>query len=366
MKHERNLFRRTLLMAAACSLSMPFAAAAQEFKDLKPTRSPLVLKSQGSFYVGGRIVTQSLVELGYGNDAGRIAVDQMYVQYKVPMGSAKKAPVVMIHGMTLTGKTWETTPDGRMGWDEYFVRNGRSTYLVDQVARGRSGFDQARFNNARAGLTPPAQQPNILRISLDFAWTMFRFGTRDGAPYANSNFPLAYMNELAKQGIPDVAQALPDPNPNYTALADLGANLKGAVLMSHSASGAYPIRTALLNSAAVKGMIIIEPGGCGSNYTAADLATLAKSPILVIFGDHLEAYTGLSFSWKASYDGCNAFIKAVNDAGGKAQMLYLPDVGMHGGSHMLMQDKDSFKLADLILKWLDKYVDKNPAFANKK
>jgi hypothetical protein len=25
---------------------------------------------------------------------------------------------------TITGKTWETTPDGRMGCDEYFVRAG--------------------------------------------------------------------------------------------------------------------------------------------------------------------------------------------------------------------------------------------------
>ncbi len=27
-------------------------------------------------------------------------------------------PVVMLHGATLTGKSWETTPDGRMGWDD--------------------------------------------------------------------------------------------------------------------------------------------------------------------------------------------------------------------------------------------------------
>lgn len=43
----------------------------------------------------------------------------------------------MIHGMTLTGKTRETTPDGRMGWDEYFVRKGHPVYVVIPVATSK-------------------------------------------------------------------------------------------------------------------------------------------------------------------------------------------------------------------------------------
>ena len=66
---------------------------------------------------------------------------------------------------TLTGKSWETTPDGRMGWDEYFVRKGHPVYVPDQVGRGRSGFNQAVFNNVRAGSTPPSRIPAWLRFS---------------------------------------------------------------------------------------------------------------------------------------------------------------------------------------------------------
>lgn len=43
----------------------------------------------------------------------------------------------MIHGMTLTGKTRETTPDGRMGWDEHFVRKGHPVYVVIPVATSK-------------------------------------------------------------------------------------------------------------------------------------------------------------------------------------------------------------------------------------
>jgi hypothetical protein len=63
----------------------------------------------------------------------------MYVQYKVPPSS--RVPVVMVHGADLSGKSYETTPDGRLGWEEYFVRKGHAVYLPDQVSRARSGFD---------------------------------------------------------------------------------------------------------------------------------------------------------------------------------------------------------------------------------
>ena len=90
---------------------------------------------------------------------GHITVNQMYVRYMVPQGGDDNVPVVMVHGATLTGKSWETTPDGRMGWDEYFVRKGHPVYVPDQVGRGRSGFNQAVFNNVRAGKAPAATSP---------------------------------------------------------------------------------------------------------------------------------------------------------------------------------------------------------------
>ncbi len=66
----------------------------------------------------------------------------MYVQYQIPPRAERHAPVVMVHGCCLSSKTWETTPDGRMGWNEYFVRKGAlgGVHLADQVSRARSGL----------------------------------------------------------------------------------------------------------------------------------------------------------------------------------------------------------------------------------
>ena len=91
---------------------------AQALKDLQTPDIPLVLKAQGSFFVGGDKAEQTQVELGGLGPGGHITVNQMYVRFMVPQKGADNVPVVMVHGATLTGKSWETTPDGRMGWDE--------------------------------------------------------------------------------------------------------------------------------------------------------------------------------------------------------------------------------------------------------
>jgi hypothetical protein len=106
--------------------------------------------------VGGRSVEQTAEEILLG-PADSVTVDQMYVEYMVPDGAAK-IPVVLIHGATLSGKSYDTTPDGRMGWFEYFVRKSHPTYVIDQVGRARSGFNQAALNRRLAGAAGAAAQ----------------------------------------------------------------------------------------------------------------------------------------------------------------------------------------------------------------
>ena len=189
-----------IAVALAAILSASGNVMAQALKDVQTSDTPLVLKAQGSFFVGGDKAEQTQVELGDLGPGGHIAVNQMYVRYMVPQGGDGNLPVVMVHGATLTGKSWETTPDGRMGWDEYFVRKGHPVYVPDQVGRGRSGFNQAVFNNVRAGSAPAATLPRWIRFSDEVVWPNFRLGAKPGAPYSDSQFPVNAVDELAKQG----------------------------------------------------------------------------------------------------------------------------------------------------------------------
>ena len=360
---QSNVRRSSLLAGAAlaCVLGTAANGTAQPLKEVKTPDTPLVLKAQGSFFVGGEKVEQTQVELGDLGPGGHITVNQMYVRYMVPQGGDGNVPVVMVHGATLTGKSWETTPDGRMGWDEYFVRKGHPVYVPDQVGRGRSGFNQAVFNDVRAGSVPPANLPRWIRFSDEVVWPNFRFGSKPDAPYADSQFPLTAVDEMSKQGVPDVSfGGLPNPNPTFKALADLASQVNGAVLMGHSQSGAFPLAAALLNPSAVKGLILVEPGACPGNYTDEQIKTLATLPVLAVFGDHRDTPTGIGIrpSWQLSFEGCQALITRLKAAGGQAQMLSPAETGIRGNSHMIMQDKNNLQIADLILQWIDERVTK--------
>jgi pimeloyl-ACP methyl ester carboxylesterase len=335
---------RTLLLTLPVALA---GLAADKTEDLK---KPLVIESQGSFFVGGEAKN-----LSDAADAPQITVNQMYVQYQRPVNAGRHVPVVMVHGCCLSSKTWETTPDGRMGWNEYFVRKGRPVYLADQSSRARSGFDPSVFNAVKSGKLPPSQLPNILAASYQTAWTVFRFGPTYNKPFEDEQFPVEAVNELYKQMIPDLNATLPSPNPTWKNMAALAQQLKGAVLMGHSESGFFPEEAALTDGGGVRGIISIEMP-CRT-LTAPQIAALAKIPILVMFGDHLGDVRGGPANWANSFESCQKFVDQVKGARGDAEMMHLPKLGIHGNSHMLMQDKNNLQLADLILNWLDNHVE---------
>jgi len=323
--------------------------------DAKP--GPLTIASQGSFFVGGEVKSAPpSAAAGPATGPADITVNQMYVQYQIPVNTGKHAPLVMVHGCCLSSKTWETTPDGRMGWNEYFLRKGRGVYLADQVSRARSGFDPSIIAAVKAGTAPPSALPNIIAASHQVAWTVFRFGPSYPKAFDDGQFPVAAADELYKQMIPDLNALLPNPNPTWTNMAALAKQLKGAVLMGHSESGFFPQQAALIDPSGIRGLISIEMP-C-TDMTAAQIASLARIPTLVMFGDHLGDVPPGIVNWKTTYEVCNEHVKKVKAAGGDIEMMLLPALGIRGNSHMLMQDKNNLQLADLILAWLDKHVDK--------
>jgi hypothetical protein len=330
----------------AALLTLPIASSAQPDLD-----GPLVLESQGSFFVGGEVKT-----LDTGGPPGHVTINQMYVQYQRPPDADEHLPVVMVHGCCLSSKTWETTPDGRMGWSEYFVRRGRSVYLADQVSRARSGFDGTIINAVRNGSAEASELPNVLFASHEIAWQVFRFGPSFGTPFPDGQFPVESVDELYKQMIPDLNALLPSPNPTWTNMAALAAQLDGAVLMGHSESGFFPEQAALIDPTGIRGMISIEMG-CPVDLDAASIATLARIPTLIMFGDYLDQVSGGPANWQMSFETCQTYIEQVNDAGGDALMMYLPDLGIRGNSHMLMQDRNSNELAELVLEWIETHVE---------
>lgn len=313
--------------------------------------SPITIADQGSFFIGG--ITK---KYGVTANNGDITVNQMYVQYQMPLKS-EHFPIVMIHGCCLSSKSWETTPDGRMGWNEYFLRKDRPVYLVDQVSRARSGFDPSIMGAVRAGVLPPGELPGILTFSHQLAWRLFRFGPVYGETFKNVQFPIESVDNLYKQMIPDLNALLDAENPTWMNLALLAKKLDGAILMGHSESGFFPQHAALIDMDNIRGIISIELD-CPANLSEVQVDILAKVPTLIIFGDYLGDVPDDPGNWVGALAGCEALAKRINDADGNTQVIHLPQLGIYGNSHMLMQDRNNLDVADIILTWLDETIEK--------
>jgi len=173
------------LCAAVLLAPMTASVLAQESgKTKKFLKKPLVIEDQGSFFIGGvpKVTTYATVPPPNAPNQtpapNQITIGQMYVQFQIPANKkSNMPPVIMVHGSTHTAACLESTPDGREGWAPYFVRQGISTYIVDQAGRGRSGFDESVIHEAAAMIKSgdvangTAKIPSFGRITDNGAWT---------------------------------------------------------------------------------------------------------------------------------------------------------------------------------------------------
>ena len=85
-------------------------------------------------------------------------------------------------------------------------------------------------------------------------------------------------------------------------------------------------------------------------HSEKQIAAYRGIPVLELFGDYLEARV---FTAKPRYEARRAVVARINQGeGGRATLLRLPEVGIQGNSHMMMQDRNNLQVADHILAWL--------------
>ena len=305
---------------------------------------PLRLRGMGAFHVGGRDVELSglpvrehlMAEGGQPvriDPNGRYVVEQMYAQYSLADPDAGRLPLLLWHGGGMTGATWETTPDGRPGWLHEFLRRGRDVYLCDAVERGRSGF---------APVPHVWPEAPVIQTPADI-FTRFRIGTRDPAtgalrPFADTQFPVAAFDALARQMVPRWTTTDPAVLAGYLALLE---RTGPAVIVCHSQAGVFALRAAHARPDLVRADIALEP----ASIPMLDTSTHAYDvPTLVLLGDHIDT----DARWPRMADRIRTFANAH----AAVDILSLPDIGMHGNSHMLMMDRNSLAIAARVSDWL--------------
>lgn len=116
---------------------------ATEAAETKEKSDGLVIAQQGIFSAGGITVTSDGTfdpenqweETGAGQTAH---VDHANVLYQIPEEETG-LPMVFLHGYGQSRMGWMTTPDGREGWSDLFLKKGHGVFLIDEPRRGEAG-----------------------------------------------------------------------------------------------------------------------------------------------------------------------------------------------------------------------------------
>ena len=136
-----NLQRRKFLGAG---LAGALATATSTAAHAAPSTegNVIALRTMGSFAFGGTVDRLP--------DGTTFHGDHGYAQYYVAAHS-RTLPIVMWHGIGQSGKTYESTPDGREGYQALLPRRDWSVYIVDQPRlyerekiRPRNSYDDER------------------------------------------------------------------------------------------------------------------------------------------------------------------------------------------------------------------------------
>jgi pimeloyl-ACP methyl ester carboxylesterase len=318
------------------------------------SQPPLRIRDIASFHVGGRIVELSglpardiVISAGAPplrlDPNGHFHVEQMYAQVVRLQEPRARHPLVLAHGGGLTGVTYETTPDGRPGWQMAFLRAGHDVVVTDAMERGRSGW--ARF--------PEILEGEPLFRTMGEGWDLFRVGPRDGwhidparrRAFPDTRFPVAAWNRFAMQAVPRWPTTDRQVQAAYDALVQ---RIGPCVLLVHSQGGNFGFNAALNAPDLVRAVIVVEPSGAPP--ASADAARVRGIPHLVVWGDHFAD----SPFWQEIRRGIERWQGQIRDAGGIADTIDLPAEGIRGNSHMVMMDTNGDEVARRIDAWMER------------
>ncbi|MCH1994482.1 alpha/beta hydrolase [Achromobacter xylosoxidans] len=311
--------------------------------------APVLLKSLRSHFLGGREAMASglpvLRRQVVGNGAAR-AIDmngsycagQLYVQEYRLAEPRHPHPVLLWHGGGMSGAQWESTPDGRQGWLWRLLQSGYDVFVADAPERGRASW----------AMYPQIYDAAPIFRSKEEAWHLFRIGPANGyAPrgqprraHPGQQFPADAFDTFAKQFVPrwlaHDAMALDA----YRELLDLAGP---CIVIGHSQGGGYATQLARECPGPIRAVVAVEPTGTPERVDGS------LPPQLLVWGDHFDHHD----TWQRYRAQTDAYWDTLRRAGRRADVLDLPAAGIAGNSHFCMLDRNSDRIAELIVDWLN-------------
>ena len=324
--------------------------------------APLIIQEQGSFAAGGTVATapgtfdprkplESAGQTYHG--------DHVYAFYQIPV-KPRKYPIVMWHGAGQSTRTWETTADGREGFQTIFLRRSFSTYLINQPRRGDAGRsmvettikptpdEQLWFNQFRVGVWPNYFEGVQFDSSPETLNQFFRSMTPNTGPF--------------------------DINVVSDGVGALFDRIGPGILFTHSQGGGPGWLTAIKNQN-VEAIVAFEPGSSfifpegevpapvpsafdtvqGAAVPMPQFMALTRIPILILYGDNIPDHPvdlPAQDSWRARLQMARLWRDTVNEHGGDVSVVHLPEIGIRGNTHFPFSDLNNVRIADQVSRFL--------------
>ncbi len=353
------------LISIGCMLVAALSLQAQH------KNKPLHIAQQGSFAVGGTMLreagdfdlAQALKPTGQTYHG-----DHAYVFYQVP-AKARSYPLIFLHGAGQSKKTWESTADGREGFQNIFLRRRFPVYLLDQPRRGEAGKSMEE-----GSLKPTADE--------QFWFTQFRIGNYpDYFPHVQFPKDSASLTQFYRQMTPNTGAF--DAQVVTAAVSSLFDKIGTGILVTHSQGGGPGWLTAIANNK-VRAVVAYEPysgfvfpegevpapiassglfGALrGTAIPLADFMKLTKIPIVIYYGDNIAKEPTTVWNkdhWRSGLEMARQWAALLNKYGGDAQVVHLPEAGISGNTHFPFSDLNNVQVADELSRWLkQKGLDK--------
>jgi pimeloyl-ACP methyl ester carboxylesterase len=330
MRRARVTALAALASAACAAGHAPIAA------------DPIFIERQGAFAVGGTVLGEPAT--------ASLHCDHGVVEYQIPP-DARAVNLLMWHSASAVA--WQQRWDGGEGFQSIFLRRGFPVYLWDGPRVGRGSW----------GCAETVYEPGIGRDQQNFvAW---RFGPKfpewfDGLQFPKDD-PEAWNQAMRAryQEYDTVANAQLQSD----AAAVLVERIGPTVALTNSAGGLRALLTALKTDDLVGivayenvGWVYPEGEGPGTpegpfgpvEVPLEEFRKLTRVPIQAVWGDNVEQ----SETYRARLAESRRFVDIVNEHGGKAEVLLLPDAELKGNTHIPFADLNNVAVADLLSQFL--------------
>lgn len=323
--------------------------------------APLVIQQQGVFAIGGTVLkSEGEYDPEKATSAGQtLHGDHGMVSYQLPV-NARNYPIVFSHGNMQFSKTWQTTPDGREGFQNIFLRRGFGVYLIDHPRRGNAGQSTQPIT-----ITPTPQDQTWFDIFRVGIWPSYF----PGVQFASDPETL---NQYFRQMTPNTGPF--DVEVASNAVAALFNEIGPGILVNHSQGGGVGWYAAI-KSSNVRAIVSYEPGSNfpfptgevpepmpsaagplpAAGVDMSDFIKLTRIPIVIYYGDYIPERATANRGqdqWRVRLAMAKLWAQAVNRHGGDVTVTHLPDIGIRGNTHFPFSDLNNIEIADEMSRFL--------------